>query len=94
MKFGRRRSDTTSASQKRSSKDSAQLLSQPPQANTSSTMDPPLTFDAHDWADVDVTCDNHVWHLHKEVLASRCAYFRERIAATSNESGQTPGVSS
>src|SRR5438034_837511 len=50
------------------------------QANTSANMD--ATQDSSgDWSDVIITCRTHTWRLHKEILMSRCDYFRERCLA-------------
>jgi hypothetical protein len=69
MKFGRRGDSQTI----KKPKDIAQ-------ANTSANMD--STPDSSgDWSDVVITCRTHTWRLHKEILMSRCDYFRDRCLA-------------
>jgi BTB/POZ domain len=78
MKF-RRRSDTQSL---KKSKETAQ-------ANMSANLDSTL-YSSGDWSDVTVTCKNHTWRLHKEILVSKCTYFRNRCLTEQN--GSQPGV--
>lgn len=69
MKF-RRRSDTQSL---KKPKETAQ-------ANMSANMDS-THYSSGDWSDVIITCKTHTWRLHKEILMSRCDYFRDRCLA-------------
>ena len=78
MKF-RRRSDTQSLKKSK----------EQPQANTSANMDSTL-YSTGDWSDVTVTCKNHTWRLHREILISKCDYFRDRYLA--EQSNTQPGV--
>jgi len=78
MKFGRRSDIQTVKKSK-----------EQPQANTSANMDSTL-YSPGDWSDVTVTCKNHTWRLHKEILISKCDYFRGRCLA--EQSNTQPGV--
>src|SRR5207248_11121439 len=80
MKF-RRRSDNQSLKKSK----------EQPQANTSANMDSPL-YSPGDWSDVTVTCKNSTWCLHKEILMSKCDYFRDRCL--SQETNLQAGVRS
>jgi hypothetical protein len=73
MKF-RRRSDTQSLKKSK----------EQPQANTSANMDSTL-YSTGDWSDVTVTCKNHTWRLHREILISKCDYFRDRCLAEQSD---------
>ena len=78
MKFGRR-SDTQALKKSK----------EQPQANTSANMDS-SPYSSGDWSDVTVTCKNHTWRLHKEILISKCDYFRDRYLA--EQGNAQPGV--
>jgi hypothetical protein len=79
MKF-RRRSDTQSIKKPKETT----------QANMSANIES-TPYSSGDWTDVIVTCKTHTWRLHKEILMSKCDYFRDRCLAEQN---RQPGVRS
>ena len=90
MKF-RRRSVDTQSTNKRGSKDQ-QAITSANMAGTPTNGAESTLYSSGDWSDVTVACKNHVWHLHKEILTSRCDYFRDKCMT---EQAHTPaGVSS
>ena len=88
MKF-RRRSDSQTVKAKQD---------QQPQANMAANMDSANidspTYTSGEWSDVTVTCKNYVWRLHKDILMTKCDYFRDRCMAEQESSQAEVGLRS